>query len=157
MEQKTLYDLLKRILLLEEGQVVLYSALASKAPDEETTYGLKRLAAIEGEHVNHIETKIAKLFPEENGTLSTIKNTMKEASLKFFGSTINVTEGITGLITLMQAGAAAETKAIADYRQMLAQIREPELRDMMWHHLIDEELHYLWLEKRVQQMKVLQT
>jgi rubrerythrin len=151
MDPNTLQETLNRMLLLEESQVTLYSTLASKAPGEELTYGLQRLAKIESDHVTAIRGKLTELFPVEDNAINNLKNSLTDAGLKLFSSTVSAAQDLTGLLPLMKAGAAAEEKAMADYRQTIAQIKDFELRDMFWEHLIDEELHYLWLKKKIEQ------
>lgn len=152
MTQEALYGTLQKILLLEESQVVFYSTLASKAPNEEMVQGLQRLSAVEKEHVVNIQTKIAQLFPEKESSLLSLKDNVTDMGLSLFGSTVGITQEIAGLVNLLKAGAAAEQKAIGDYKKLLGQIQIPELREMLWGHLIDEELHYLWLQKRIKEM-----
>ncbi|MFA5535783.1 MAG: ferritin-like domain-containing protein [Bacillota bacterium] len=151
MVRDTTLDILNKFLLLEEGQVVFYSTLAAKAPNEELSRGLKRLAAIETNHVEHLKEKIA-LLSYSDSPFSALKNTAFEAGLEVFGGTVNIAEGIVGLKNLINAGALAESKAIADYRQALTKIQAPELKDMLWEHLIDEELHLLWLKKQAENL-----
>ncbi len=149
MVQDTTLGLLNQFLLLEEGQVVFYSALTAKASNEELSRGLKRLAAVEANHVKNLKEKIACLSSDDN-PFGPIKSTALEAGLGVFGGTVSIAEGIVGLKNLMNAGAFAESKAIADYRRALTKIQDPELRDMLWEHLIDEELHLLWLKKQAE-------
>lgn len=152
MDPNTIQEILNKMLLLEESQVTLYSSLVSKAPDEELTYGLQRLAKIESDHVKAIQAKLNSLFPNQDTALTNLKNSLADAGLKVFASTVSATQDLTGLTPLLKAGAAAEEKAMADYRQTIAQIKDFELRDMFWEHLIDEELHYLWLKKKIEQL-----
>lgn len=152
MDLNSIQEILNRMLLLEESQVVLYSALASKAHDEELTYGLQRLAKIERGHVTAIESKLKEMFPTQDNAIDNLKSSLADAGLKLFGSTVSAAQDLTGLIPLLKAGAAGEEKAMADYRQTIAQIKDFELRDIFWEHLIDEELHYLWLKKKIEQL-----
>ncbi|NLC76146.1 MAG: ferritin-like domain-containing protein [Clostridia bacterium] len=152
MDPNAIQEILNKMLLLEESQVTLYSALAAKAPNEELFYGLQRLAKIESDHVKAIENKLKSLFPAPEEAISNLKNALTDGGLKIFGSTVSAVQGLTGLGPLLRAGAAAEEKAMADYRQHIAQIKDFELRDMFWEHLIDEELHYFWLKKKGEQL-----
>ncbi|NLL18546.1 MAG: hypothetical protein GX262_05915, partial [Clostridia bacterium] len=105
----------------------------------------------ESDHVTAIRGKLTELFPVEDNAINNLKNSLTDAGLKLFSSTVSAAQDLTGLLPLMKAGAAAEEKAMADYRQTIAQIKDFELRDMFWEHLIDEELHYLWLKKKIEQ------
>lgn len=152
MIDDALLDLLNKFLFLEEGQVVLYSTLADKAPNEELNQGLRRLTAIEATHVENLKEKITLLFPQKDPA-NPLRTTMVGAGLDIFGGTVGIVKGVVGLKNLMKAGVFAETKAIAEYRQALTKIKNPQLRDMLWEHLIDEELHLLWLDKQTDSSK----
>lgn len=148
MDPGSIQDVLNRILLLEKSQVVLYSTMAAKAPTEELAYGLQRLAKIENDHVMAIQHQLQNLVPNQENKIHQLKSSIADAGLKGFGSIISTAQEVTSLASLLKAGAYAEEKAMADYRQFLAHIRDVELRDMFWEHLIDEELHYLWLKEK---------
>lgn len=152
MDPGSIQDTLNRILLLEKSQVVLYSTLASKAPTEELAYGLQRLAQIENDHVIAISNKLKELFPHQENRIHQWKTSIADVGLKGFGSIVGTAQELTGLASMMKASAAAEEKAMAHYRQMLTQFKDFELRDMFWEHLIDEELHYLWLKEKAARM-----
>lgn len=151
MSQEIISSILNQFLFLEEGQVVFYSTLAEKATHEELNRGLKRLAAIEANHVKNLKEKIVFYFPEDN-PLNPVRTTAVGVGLNLFGSSVGIAKGIVGLKNLIKAGALAETKAISEYRQALTKIQDPELRDMLWDHLIDEELHLLWLNEQAKQI-----
>lgn len=152
MDSGSVQDTLNRILLLEKSQVVLYSTMASKAPTEELAYGLQRLAKIENDHVLAIENKLKKLFPHQDNKIHQLKSSVADAGLKGFGSIVSTAQELTSIASIMKAGAYAEEKAMNHYRQMLTQFKDFELRDMFWEHLIDEELHYLWLKEKAARM-----
>lgn len=145
-------DALHKMLILEKSQVTLYSSLAAKAPNEELVHGLQRLAKIENDHVLAIEQKLLEYFPHQNGTLRQVKDSVAGLGLKGFSTLINTAGGLAGLGILMKAAAAAEERAMADYRKAIAHLQDQAIIDIFWEHLIDEELHYLWLKEKAAQL-----
>src|SRR5690606_26587222 len=96
--------------------------------------------------------KLAELFPRQGGKLRQWKNSVVDAGLKGFGSLVSTAQGLAGLGVVMKYAAMAEERAMADYRKSIVQIRDPELKAIFWQHLIDEELHYLWLKEKAVQL-----
>lgn len=144
-------DALQKILLLEKSQVVLYSTLAAKAPDEELMYGLQRLAKIENDHVLAIQQKLLEYYPNQEGLVRQVRDSLTGVGLKGFGTLISTAQGVAGLGALMKAAAAAEERAMADYRRAIARLKDQAIKDIFWEHLIDEELHHLWLKDKAAQ------
>ncbi|HHY60017.1 MAG TPA: hypothetical protein GX504_05310 [Clostridia bacterium] len=145
-------DALEKMLALEKSQVALYATLAAKAPDEELVYGLQRLAKIENDHVLAIQQKLREYYPNQESLFGQVKDSLTAVGLKGFSALVNTAQGVAGLGLLMKAAAAAEERAMADYRRAIARIKDQAIRDIFWEHLIDEELHYLWLKEKAAQL-----
>jgi len=50
---------------------------------------------------------------------------------------------------------ALENKAITDYRDLIEKVREPEIRDLLWNNMIDEELHTSWMQDALEDSGIL--
>ncbi|NLZ39636.1 MAG: ferritin-like domain-containing protein [Firmicutes bacterium] len=146
MEKKDLIQKLNWFYFLEKNQVELYTAQSQQVEDLYIKKALQRVAAVEQGHVENIARKIRKL----GGTPSAIG----EKIAPLTGSTAGYITGQAGLIALLEANIKLEEKAMKDYKDFLLRVgKDEELFNILWDHLIDEDLHTAWFANKLAELK----
>ncbi|MBE3572192.1 MAG: ferritin-like domain-containing protein [Moorella humiferrea] len=144
MEEKELIRSLNWFYTLEIEQVELYQTQARAATDIYLQQVLRRVAAIEGEHVINLEAEIRRRGANPTRTGAVIAPLLGVAA----GTILNWTD----TRTVLWANITLEEKAMADYKRLILKVAEKPLFDLLWSHLIDEDLHTAWFSNKLKEL-----
>ncbi len=145
-------DTLNWFLLLEKSQVYLYGGLAKAAQDEETKHALLQFQDTESEHVDTLTTAIERMGGSPS-KISLGAGFLSGLGLVKALSMLERWDVQTAPIISYKSAAAFERRAIKDYHALLDRVEHGDLRDILWRHLIEEDLHALWLARKVDEMQ----
>ncbi len=125
---------------LEKNQVDLYTARSENVRDIYLKKTLKRVSLIEQKHVGNIADQI-KSYGEQPTMIGDV-----------IGPLLGKIAGkITGKITteqFLKINIALEKRAMQDYKKFICQVKDPGLLELLWAHLIDEDLHTAWFTNK---------
>ncbi|MBC7325967.1 MAG: ferritin-like domain-containing protein [Moorella sp. (in: Bacteria)] len=144
MDEKALMRSLNWFYSLEVEQVDLYRTQARAATDIYLQQVLTRVAAIEQEHVLNLEAEIRRRGATPTRLGSVIAPLLGTAA----GTILNWTRSRT----VLWANITLEEKAIADYKRLILKVAERSLFDLLWSHLIDEDLHTAWFSNKLKEL-----
>ncbi len=131
---------------LELNQVDLYMAQSKRTDDIYISKVFERAAYVEQQHVDNIAEKIKEL-----GSKPTI---LGDAIAPILGRIGGNVLSITGIIPMLKANILIEQRAMADYKALLLKVgNDPELFDLLWSNLIDEDFHASWFSSKVQELE----
>lgn len=131
---------------LELNQVELYTAQSKKVDDQYISKVLEKSAEIEEGHVYNIVEQIRELGAKP----TTLGDILGPITGKISGSIMP----LTGLINMLKANVILERKAMADYKGLISKLGNDQvLVDLLWSHLIDEDLHASWFDRKVQELE----
>lgn len=131
---------------LEMNQVDLYLAQSKNVDDYYVKKLFERTAEIEQGHVDHIAQMIKVLGREPSH--------LGEVIGPITGKVAGTITGKTGLMNMLRIDIALESKAMADYKNAIAEYAsDRNLYDLLWSNLIDEDLHTAWFERKLQELK----
>lgn len=146
MEKEALIKKLQWFYFLELNQVNLYLAQSRQVDDFYLKQTLLRIAEVEQGHVENIKAKLAYLG----------------ASPAFVGEKVapltgmmgGLVTGMAGTIAILKANIDLEEKAMKDYKDFILRVgKDDELFEMLWDHLIDEDLHTAWFTNKVKEFE----
>jgi bacterioferritin len=70
------------------------------------------------------------------------------------GDIAGMITGKSGIISLLKADIALEQKAMSDYKDFILKGgKDQDLFDLLWDHLIDEDLHTAWFSNKVRELE----
>lgn len=151
MDQVQLLNALHWFLALEKTQVEFYHHLSKHAASKELHYALQRFQKVEEEHVRLLTAKINALG-ESPGKLAQWLSTAMGTTAPIFGKIMGEATGLVGTARMLKTAYLIEGQAIKDYKKLIASIEDGEIRDLLWHNLVDEESHYLWLMHKAEEL-----
>ena len=147
MKEEDLLRQLNWFYSLEIEQVDLYTTQARAATDIYLRQVLTRVADIEQRHVTNLAAEIRRRGATPTRLGAIIAPILGQVA----GTMLNW----TNTLTVLRANIALEEKAMADYRQLILKVGEKPLFDMLWDHLIDEDLHTAWFSNKARELAVL--
>ena len=59
----------------------------------------------------------------------------------------------SGLDAMIKLDVRIEQMAAQEYRQLISSVNDPTLLDLLWKHMIDEEMHRTWFESTLLKIK----
>jgi bacterioferritin len=137
LNQKGIIQKLNWFYSLEMNQVDLYQAQSKRVEDIYLKKALARVAIIEEQHVNNISDMI-----KQYGGQPTV---LGELVAPLTGKIAGDITGRVGIENLLKANIALEQKAMKDYQDFILQAaKHPDLSNLLWSNLIDEDLHTAW-------------
>lgn len=143
LSEKDIIQKLNWFYSLEMNQVDLYYAQSKKVDDTYLKKTLERVAVIEDQHVKNISDMIRQY----GGVPTVLGEYVAPLTGKIAGEII----GRSGIRKLLMANIALENKAMKDYRDFILQaVDRPELYELLWSNLIDEDLHTAWFSRHKQ-------
>lgn len=146
LEEKAIIGKLNWFYSLEMNQVDLYTAQSKSVDDVYLKRTLERVAVIEEGHVINISDMI-----KQYGGKPTV---IGEIAGPITGKIAGGITGIAGVVNLLKADIALEKKAMSDYKEFLLQAgNHPELVDLLWSNLIDEDLHTAWFSNKIKDIE----
>ncbi len=148
MDNKDFIRKLNWFYSLELNQVSLYTTQAKNVDDIYLKRALQRVAVIEQRHVDNIADKF-KQYGKEPTLIG-------ELIAPITGDIAGMITGKSGIIRLLKADIALEQKAMADYKDFILKAgKDQDLFDLLWDHLIDEDLHTAWFSNKVRELEQL--
>ncbi|MDW7673707.1 MAG: ferritin-like domain-containing protein [Bacillota bacterium] len=148
MNRAKLIRWLNLFLILEKEQVELYESQSRSAEDYHLARALKRFKEIEQNHVDNITKLIKNLGGEPSRTYAAAGIAIGEGA-KVAGS---ILASYTKVENMLQLNIMAEKKAISHYKRLINNIGDPHIKDILWTHIIDEELHMRWMDARKKEL-----
>jgi len=145
VEEAALIRRLNWFYSLEIEQVGLYTTQARAATDVYLQKVLMRLAAIEQQHVINLEEEIKR-----RGVTPTRLGAILAPLLGLATGTIL---NWTNTRILLKANITLEEKAMADYKKLILNVGEEHLSELLWSHLIDEDLHAAWFSHKLRELE----
>lgn len=140
MNSKDLIRKLNWFYSLETQQYNMYKKQATWIGDKYLSKVFNQLSEIEYQHAQKIEKHIVNL----GGEATVIGEVLGTISGKTMG-------GLTSIINVKrfyQINILLETKAISDYKKLVKQVENEELKKVLWTNTIEEDLHRAWFESR---------
>lgn len=144
MQEKDLIRSLNWFYTLEIEQVDLYKTQARSATDIYLQQVLARVAEIEQEHVINLEAEIRR-----RGATPTRLGAIIAPVLGMVAGTLL---NWTNPRTVLRTNITLEEKAMADYKGLILRTGEEPLLDLLWSHLIDEDLHTAWFSNKLKEL-----
>ncbi|WP_028306959.1 ferritin-like domain-containing protein [Desulfitibacter alkalitolerans] len=146
MNQQQIINKLNWFYSLELNQVDLYMAQSKRVGDIYFSKVFERAAYIEQQHVDNIAEKIKEL-----GSKPTILGDVMAPILgKISGNIVST----AGILPMLKANILLEQKAISDYKDFILKAgKDPELFNLLWSNLIDEDFHVSWFSRKVQELE----
>jgi bacterioferritin len=148
MNNDQLLKALNFFLVLETQQVELYGSQSKSTEDYNLAKFLNRFKEIEQDHVNNI----AKLIKKFGGTPSPaykMAGVILGEGVKIAGSAF---ASYTKVENMLRVNLIGEKIAIRDYKRLINKVQDPHVQDILWRHMIDEELHMKWMDARIKEM-----
>ncbi|BCV22641.1 ferritin-like domain-containing protein [Moorella sp. Hama-1] len=144
MNEQDLIRSLNWFYSLEIEQMDLYNTQARAAGDLYLQQVLTRVAEIEQKHVINLEAELKR-----RGATPTRLGTIIAPILGIAAGTIL---NWTSTRTVLWANITLEEKAMADYKGLILKVGEKPLFDLLWSHLIDEDLHTAWFTNKLKEL-----
>lgn len=144
MNEQDLIRSLNWFYSLEIEQMDLYNTQAQAAGDLYLQQVLTRVAEIEQEHVLNLEAELKR-----RGASPTRLGAILAPILGMAAGTIL---NWTNPRTVLRANITLEEKAMADYKGLILKVAEKPLFDLLWSHLIDEDLHTAWFSNKLKEL-----
>lgn len=145
MEKEKLLSRLNWFYSLELNQVDLYMAQCKTFEGSYESMVFERTAYIEQQHVDNIAAKIREL----GGTPTKFGDVIAPILGELAGELISY----TGIENTLKANILIERKAMADYTDLINTIGDEygeELKKILQHNLVDEDVHTAWFNERLQ-------
>ena len=151
MNPKELIARLNWFYSLELNQVDLYTAQANAVEgDIYLAKALFRVAVIEQQHVDNMAEAIKMLGTEPTKLGDVIS--------PLLGKTLGIITGLIDPKLMLKANITLEEKAMQDYKNLIINIGANEqLFNVLWHNLIDEDLHTAWFANKLKELESLGT
>jgi bacterioferritin len=128
---------LRYFLVLEEAQVCLYASQQRLISDPVLYRALGHFRDVESEHVRNLE----KVITQRGGKPSRLTS-LAGPMARFIGNMA----GSMGISLMLQLNLLIEQRAAQEYRLLIAETQSPALKNILWKHMIDEEMHRTWFE-----------
>lgn len=129
---------------LELEQVDLYMAQSRQMKDIYLKKALERIAVVEQQHVDNIAAQIKKY----GANPSPVGDILAPIVGKVMGSAV----GIAGPLAVLKIDIAVEEKAMRDYKDFILKTgHDPELFELLWGNLLDEDFHTAWFANKLQE------
>ncbi len=133
----SLKERLRYFLALESGQVRLYQSQQRLVSDPTLHRALGHFAEVKRGHVTSL-TRVLDQYEIKPGRLSKIADPL--------GSWIGEMSDSLGLDAMLKLNIRIEQMLAQEYRHLIATVHDPALLDLLWKHMIDEEMHRTWFE-----------
>lgn len=144
LKEKDLIRSLNWFYTLEIEQVGLYQTQARAAVDIYLRQVLRRVASIEKEHVINLEAEIRRRGATPTRTGAVIA--------PLLGVTAATVLNWTNTRTILWTNITLEEKAMADYKGLILKVADKPLFDLLWRHLVDEDLHAAWFSNKLKEL-----
>ena len=144
MDKEDLISRLNWFYSLELNQVDLYIAQSQTFEGSYESMVFERTAYIEQQHVDNIAAKIREL----GGTPTTFGDVVSP----ILGSVAGKLISFSGVENTLKANILIERKAMKDYTDLLNQVGDEygeELKKILQHNLVDEDVHTAWFTERL--------
>ncbi len=128
---------LRYFLALESAQVRLYKSQQRLVSDPTLYRALGHFAEVEDGHANSLK-RVLEQYEIQPGGLSKIA--------KPLGAWVGEMSDALGLDAMIKLDIRIEQMAAQEYRQLIAGVRDQALLDILWKHMIDQEMHRTWFE-----------
>jgi len=145
LNRKELLAKLNFFYSLELQQVDLYTAQSKQMDDIYLSRALARIAVIEQQHVDNIAAEIRKRDAEPTR--------LGEVVAPVMGLAAGALTGVLGPKAVLKAGIILEGQAMKDYKDFIVRVGEPDLFDLLWSNLIDEDLHTAWFTNKLKDLE----
>lgn len=142
-------DLIKALnwfLLLEKGQVAIYDAQQSHLTELYLINAFKRFRDVEAEHVKNITQKIQELGGDPSEFVEIAGHPIGEVLIQYGGHGAGTLLPAIGVDKMLKTNIAVEKRAQKDYFKLIKKVDDTATADLLWHNMIDEELHTYWME-----------
>lgn len=136
MDRRSLLVILNRFLALECQQVPLYKGQARRMDDEHLRRALELFADIEMGHVKNLRREIKRL----GGQYSLLVE-----AADGLGAVMGRASRLPGIGPMLKLNIFLEGRAARDYAGLIRQLPPGPTRDLLWQHLLEEELHRAWM------------
>lgn len=146
MKTLELIKALHWFLFLEKGQVAIYDAQQSHLADVYLINAFKRFRDIEAEHVKNITQKIQELGGDPGEYVEIAGHPIGELLIQYGGHGVGTTLQAIGVDKMLKTNIAVEKRAQKDYFKLIKKVDNTETADLLWHNMLDEELHTYWME-----------
>jgi Bacterioferritin (cytochrome b1) len=144
MDKETLLSRLNWFYSLELNQVNLYMAQRNTLKGSFESIVFERTAWIEQQHVENIAAKIKELGGKPTKLGAVIS--------PLLGSIAGKLTSFAGVEFTLKANILIERKAMKDYTDLINGVEEEygvELKKILEHNLVDEDLHTAWFIERL--------
>lgn len=145
MDKNQIISRLNWFYTLELNQIDLYITQSKKVDDQYTRKVLERSAQIEEQHALNISAQLKEL-----GAKPTL---LGDLIGPFTGKIGGYVTPLVGLKNMLKANVMLERKAMNDYKKFISSLKDEKgLTDLLWAHLIDEDLHASWFESKAKEL-----
>ena len=144
MNREDLLSKLNWFYSLELNQVDLYMAQSKTFEGSYESIVFERTAYIEQQHVDNIAEKIKEL----GGTPTKLGDVISPILGSIAGELIS----LAGVENTLQANILIEKKAMKDYTDLINMVGDgygEELKKILQHNLVDEDVHTAWFRERL--------
>ena len=145
MKLKKIIRKLNWFYTLEKNQVDLYTGQSENVEDIYTKKTLKRVSLIEQKHVENIADQL-KSYGAQPTVIGDVLGPL-------MGKIAGKITGKTNISTFLKFNIALEKKAMQDYKKFISKINNASLSELLWAHLIDEDLHAAWFTSKSSDLK----
>jgi bacterioferritin len=148
MQNDHLLQALNFFYVLETQQVELYGSQSKSTEDYNLAKFLNRFKEIEQDHVHNI-IKLIKKFGGTPNPSYKLAGVVLGEGVKIFGSAF---ASYTKVENMLRINVIGEKIAIRDYKRLINKVEDPHVQEILWSHMIDEELHMKWMDSRIKEM-----
>ena len=149
MKRTELIKALNYFLFLEMQQVELYGSQSKSTDDKMLAKVLNYFKETEQQHVDNLNQLIKKLGGTPSSSYKYAGYAAGEGT-KMVGSAF---AKYTRVENMLKVNLFGENQAIKDYKKLIKKVHHPQIKDLLIEHLIEEELHSSWMEKRIKVLK----
>lgn len=142
-------DLIKALnwfLFLEKGQVAIYDAQQSHLADLYLINAFKSFRDVEAEHVKNITQKIQELGGDPSEFIEIAGHPIGEVLIEYGALGIGTLLPNIGVDKMLKTNITVEKRAQKDYFNLIKKVDHSDTADLLWHNVIDEEMHTYWME-----------
>jgi bacterioferritin len=150
LEKEEVLSTLERFLFIEIQQAELYGTQARRVDHYHLSKAFEHFQKTEEQHVQEIK-KMYKYISGKKDSLNEDKSTFGD-SVKSMTSIAGTILEATGIINMLKFDIMAEKKAVSDYKAFLSKVKDPELKQLLWDNLIDEESHVAYMDAKLKEL-----
>lgn len=145
MDKHRLLEKLNWFYSLEINQVDMYRKQSKKTEDPHLARALNKFAEIERGHVENICSTIERLGANPSF--------LWEVAGEISGAITGTLSSLPSREETLRFNITLEIKAISDYKALIRQVGNDDIREILWSNMIDEELHTSWMNTELVKMK----